>query len=308
MTKLQRISPNAVSGLKDALATVFWFRNDLYRYLKVAVRDDRLLAGIDWAGQYKRDSIEEFVDRLVTQEDKYRHILIHLMGDLSAMGEFPQLRRAEDAEQKIADARAAVELLRRYFEPYEAMILEEEKTRERIEKAKAEAALRRATSTRLAQLKERFYELMSMSDAQRRGFDFETFLRDLFGTFDLDPKASFKRQGEQVDGGFSLSGIHFLMEARWRKDPAERQDLDVFAAKVAGSSENTLGLFISIEGFAKAGVEKHNGSQSALHLMDGGEILAVLEERIDLVELLERKRRHAAMTGEIYFRADDALT
>lgn len=42
--------------------------------------------------------------------------------------------------------------------------------------------------------------------------------------------------------------------------------------------------------------------------MDGGDILAVLDERVDLVKLLERKRRHAAMTGEIYFRANDALT
>ena len=42
--------------------------------------------------------------------------------------------------------------------------------------------------------------------------------------------------------------------------------------------------------------------------MDGGEVLAVLEERIDLVELLSRKHRHASMTGEIYRRADDFLS
>ena len=66
--------------------------------------------------------------------------------------------------------------------------------------------------------------------------------------------------------------------------------------------------FISVEGFASEGVAKHSGRQSALHLMDGGEILAVLEERIDLVELLRRKHRHAAMSGEIYLRADEILS
>lgn len=308
MARPQRISPNAIAALKDALASVFWFKNDLHRYLKAAVRDDRLLAGIDWSGQYKRDSVEQFVDRAVVDEDKHRDGLLHLMADISAMEDFPGLRRAEDRERKMAEAQEAVDRLRRYFKPYEAALLEEEQARARIERAKAEAELKHATSKRLTELRQRFYELMGMDSPHRRGFDFEKFLRELFGTFDLDPKASFKPQGEQVDGGFTLDGTHFLLEARWRKDPAVREDLDVFAAKVAAKSENTLGLFISVEGFAREGIEKHSGRQSALHLMDGGEVLAVLEGRIDLVELLRRKHRHAAMTGEIYLRADQILS
>jgi hypothetical protein len=34
--------------------------------------------------------------------------------------------------------------------------------------------------------------------------------------------------------------------------------------------------------------------------MDGADLMAVLEERIDFVTLLLRKNRHAAQTGEIY--------
>lgn len=36
------------------------------------------------------------------------------------------------------------------------------------------------------------------------GVALEPFLRELFDTFDLDPKASFKISGEQIDGGFTL--------------------------------------------------------------------------------------------------------
>jgi len=35
-------------------------------------------------------------------------------------------------------------------------------------------------------------------------------------------------------------------------------------------------------------------------LMDGTDLMAVFEERIDLVTLLLRKKRHAAQTGNIY--------
>jgi hypothetical protein len=307
VAKFQRISANAIAALKDALAAVFWYRNDLYRYLKASVPDQRLLAGIGWSEQYKRDSIEEFIDRLGASDDQNREVLLHLMADISAMDDFPALHRTEDRDQKVADAKEAVERLRTYFKPYEAALLEEEQARARIEQKKAEGELKRATSTRLAALKARFYELLAMDNPQRRGFDFEPFLRELFNTFDLDPKASFKPRGEQVDGGFTLDGTHFLLEARWRQDAAERGDLDIFKAKVEGKAENTLGLFISVEGFSPEGVEMHNGRQSPLLLMDGGEVLAVLEERIDLVDLLRLKHRHAAMTGEIYFTASQIL-
>src|SRR5438128_1951720 len=123
MAPFQRISPNAIAALKDALASVFWFKRDLHRYLKAAVCDDRLFAAIDWNGQYKRDSVEQFVDRTVAHEDKYRDVLLHLMADLSAMDDFPGLRRAEDREQKIAEAQEAVDRLRRYSKPYEAALL-----------------------------------------------------------------------------------------------------------------------------------------------------------------------------------------
>jgi len=307
MAQSVRISPNAVTALKDALASVFWFKNDLHRYLKAAITDGELLLGIDWQGQYKRDSINEFVDRLMRDEHRHRDVVLRLMSDIVAMDDFPALRRAEDAEKKVAEAEEAVERLRRYFKPYEAALLEEEQARTRIAATQARAQQRQATSKRLAELKGRFFELVALDNPQRRGFAFEPFLRDLFDTFDLDPKASFKPRGEQVDGGLTLDQTHFLLEARWRKDLATREDLDVFAAKVARSAENTLGLFISVEGFAPEGIDMHDGQQSALILMDGADLLAVLDERIDLVELLRRKHRHAAMTGEIYTRADQIL-
>ena len=111
---------------------------------------------------------------------------------------------------------------------------------------------------------------------QARGFALEPFLRHVFDAFDLDPKASFKITGEQIDGGFTLDGEHFILEAKWEDSPADRAALDVFAAKVHRRSENTLGLFVAINGFSDAAVEAHSQPRSELILMDGADLYAVL--------------------------------
>jgi hypothetical protein len=41
--------------------------------------------------------------------------------------------------------------------------------------------------------------------------------------------------------------------------------------------------------------------------MDGSDLMAVLEGRIDLVQLLLRKRRTASETGNIYLRIHEVL-
>lgn len=42
-------------------------------------------------------------------------------------------------------------------------------------------------------------------------------------------------------------------------------------------------------------------------LMDGSDLMAVLDGRIDLPELLYRKKRHASLTGNIYLKINEVL-
>lgn len=69
----------------------------------------------------------------------------------------------------------------------------------------------------------------------------------------------------------------------------------------------TFGLFIAFEGFEPTAVTKHSGRRLPLLLVHGGDLLAVLEQRFDLAQLLRAKRRHAAMAGEIYRTAAQSL-
>lgn len=309
MTHTQRISPNAVGALKQALTAAFWRKKDLLAWLRSAVDDQQTLSGIDWldADVPKRDSVEIFVDRLAARQDVYRDQLLRLMADLVAMDDFPQLAWTDDAERKITEAKATIARLKTYMQPYEAQLAAAEADRQRIGRAREEAKLARASVQAIELLKTRYFELLAFSDARARGLAFEPFLRELLDVFDLDPRGAFKITGEQLDGGLTLDDFHFLLEAKWQKDPTPRADLDIFRAKVQEKAENTLGLLISIEGFQDTAVSKHSGRGSPLLLMDGGDLLAVLERRMGLPDLLRAKRRHAAMTGEIYRTAFQIL-
>jgi hypothetical protein len=305
----QRVSANAIHALKEALTAAFWFKKDLYNYAKAAVAGEpTFLAGIGWTDTdtLKRDSVSTFVDRLVREQDDYQDLLTALLVDVANMSAFPQLVRVEDSAAKIKAAKEAVAHLKSLVRPYEQALAEQQAAREKIAATRAEAADQRATKLRLAELKARYLEIVQMQP-RPRGFALEPFLRDLFDTFDLDPKASFKISGEQIDGGFTLDSEHFILEAKWEETPADRAALDIFAAKVDRKSENTLGLFVAVSGFNDAAIEAHSKPRSQLILMDGADLYAVLDDRIDLRELLRRKRRHAAMTGDIRLTAAKIL-
>jgi len=301
----QRISANALQALTDGLATIVWYKNDLRSYLVAATGDPTLVASLDWT--YKRRAADEVVQRMASDQERYREMLIRLMVDVAALDDFPKLRGIEDSDKKLAEAKAAVAELRKYTKPYEAELLEQEKARERIAEARAEGEEKRSFKDRLAVLMKRYGELVVMDDPQARGRALEPLLRDLFALFDLDPRAAFVLRGEQIDGSFSLGETHFLLEAKWTQDPANRAVLSIFKDKVQGKIENTLGLLVSINGFQESAVEHHSGPGAQMLLMTGSDLYLVLDGRVDLAELLRRKLRHASQTGEILLEASEIL-
>lgn len=165
-----------------------------------------------------------------------------------------------------------------------------------------------AVRKKLELLKMRYMSLISTTSPQTRGFELEKIMYDLFEIFDLDPKAAFKNIGEQIDGAFSLDSTEFLFEAKWQKELVNKADLAIFTDKVRSKLENTLGVFLSINGFSKEGVTAHQAGGTSIFLMDGADLMAVFEERIDFISLLLRKKRHAAQTGNIYYTYYEMVT
>jgi hypothetical protein len=85
------------------------------------------------------------------------------------------------------------------------------------------------------------------------GYRLEKLLRTLFELCDPDPRASFKIVGEQIDGAFTFEGTDYLFEGKWQQELVSAADLDILAGKVSRKLDNTLGLFLSVNGFSEDG-------------------------------------------------------
>jgi hypothetical protein len=216
------------------------------------------------------------------------------------------LKRVDDGERKYADAVEALDTLRQQVEPYRQLRSEEQEADRRREADRAKAEIQQAMAEKLDQLKQLFFEIVAQ-EPQRRGYSLERFLNELFALFDIDAKAPFKIFGEQIDGAFTFEGNEFLLEAKWRQERSETADLDSFAGKIGRKLDNTLGLFLSMNGFQDSAVELHSQGRAVMILMDGADLSAVVEGRIELPELISRKRQHAARTGDIYLKAYEII-
>lgn len=86
-------------------------------------------------------------------------------------------------------------------------------------------------------------------ERQARGYRLEKLLADLFRANELEYTGSTRQLREQVDGSFHFRGFTYLVEARWRNQPPDKEDLAGFKMKVDGKLESTRGLFISMAGF-----------------------------------------------------------
>jgi hypothetical protein len=294
----KKYSAVAVQGLKEALCSIYWYKSDLKSFLRHALSNQTILGKADW-DSYKRQIVSDIVDALLADETRNADDLERLFREVCKFQSFRHLEQLEDGAKKARIAKESVEALRKLVTTHEQVLDDEKQIEERRKKAAQKLAQSTAVIAKLQELKERFMGMLTQSDAQKRGFELERLMYDLFQLFDLDPKASFRNLGEQIDGAFHLEATDFLFEGKWQKEPIGTQDLDGFAAKVNRKLDNTLGLFFSLNGFSPTAVAAHSTGRPVVLLMTGEDLMAVLEGRIDFVSLLLRKRRHAALTGQI---------
>lgn len=296
----KQLSPAGIMALKEALCSVYWYKSDLRGFLNLCLSNPAILNNVNWEN-YKRQIVSDVVDSLVANPTNHLGDLTKICYEICKLSDFSHLKSLDDGPAKVEKARSAVNQLRQLIEPHQEVKREQDEIKKRQEVAAQKLRNNAAVRQKLESIKNKYMGLISSSDPQGRGFDLERLMYELFELFDLDPKASFKNLGEQLDGAFSLDGTEFLFEAKWHKELVNKASLAAFSDKVRTKLENTLGVFLSINGFSPDGVAAHQAGGASILLMDGGDLMAVLEERIDFVSLLLRKKRHAAQTGNIYY-------
>ena len=303
---MKKISAVAVNALKEALANIYWYKSDLRSFLLSVISDSNLLSRINWQ-DYKINICSNLINYMQLHEETYQNDLLRLITEIIKMTDFSHLEKLDGGKEKALTAKKAVMALKSiantFVDQQEKLDKLEQKRREQYEKTLKNQEMKK----QLEKIKAEYFLLISSDDPNSRGFKLEKVIKGLFQIFDLDPKASFRIVGEQIDGAFTFENTDFLFEAKWTKELISIEDLDAFSGKLSRKLENTLGLFLSINGFSEDAIKAHTTGRKLMILMDGSDLMAVLEERIDLIELLYRKKRFASQTGNIYLRIHEIM-
>ncbi len=295
-----------VSGMKDAAVKVFWTKSDLRSMLTIAGVDQTLINAQDWE-RYKYHMLSPIIDALNCTESGIGP-LRRILHEILRYKKCDHLLRFNDGKKLKREAENALERLRALVKEHDTAKVTEEEEREarrrRIEEAKKE----RAFQEKLADLKNRYMDLLGEGNEDKRGYALEKLLNQLFELFELAPHAPFKRHGEQIDGAFVLDREHFLLEAKWQRHQPNLGDLRDLDGAVSSSLDNTVGLFVSVYGLAPQAVSGYiQGNRPRIICMDGSDLMLVVEARIDLPELLFRKRELAAQRRMIFVTANDIV-
>lgn len=303
MSITKKISTTSILALKEALVAIFYRKKDLRQFIELTIENTTIVSTIDWADNVKYESVSQLIDRMVKRQDLYQTDLLKLVQEVGNMTDFSHLNYWEkETPGLINKAKIAVERLRQQAKGHFDTIEELKKAEERREINKEKLNNSIAYQQKLDELRMEFYEISSNSNSQQKGYQFEKFLNKLFNFFDLDPKSAFKVVGEQIDGAFTFDNADYLLEAKWQEKSIIAADLYTFGGKIQGKLKNTLGLFISLGTYSSECTETGSPILKSMILMNGTDLMQVLEGRIRLNDMILIKRRHASQTGDIYYQ------
>jgi len=299
----KKISANSILALKDALVAIYYRKKDLRQFIELTIENSVIVSTIDWTDNLKYESVSQLIDRMVKRQDFYQTDLLKLIQEVGNMNDFSHLEYWEKENKGlIKKAEISVAKLRQQAKGHFEIIEELKKAEERRENNKEKLKDSIAYQQKLDELKIEFFQIASNTNSQQKGFQLEKFLNKLFNFFDLDPKSAFKLIGEQIDGAFTFDNADYLLEAKWQEKPIIAADLYTFGGKIQGKLKNTLGLFISLGPYSSECTETGSPILKSMILMDGMDLMQVLDGRVRLNDLILIKRRHASQTGDIYYQ------
>ncbi len=151
----------------------------------------------------------------------------------------------------------------------------------------------------LRKLHARFLDLEAYSP-QRRGYEFQHLLKDLFRVYELNPIENIVVPGEQIDLVLTIKPMMTVMvEAKWESAPVKASEVSVFYTKLEARSPRIIGLIVSMSGLSKGAENavKSMRQKRTIIAMDRPEIESVIEGEINFITLLEEKVRNAEELG-----------
>jgi len=275
--------------MKESVINLFWKKEDVRGLFRRCAVPNDLITSQDW-NAYKYYIVTPVLDRLNSSEEGLGP-LRRILQETLEYTDGDHLLWLQDGQKRKREAERCLEHLRLLVKDYDAMRRTEQEQRESRQRQAQEGQGKAAFNTRLVDIYQRFLAYHQNPNRQQRGYALEEILYDIFLLFELNPQSAFRRTGEQIDGAFYQDGSHFLLEAKWTSSPSNLSDLRDLDGAVSSSLDNTLGLFVSLNGFTQEALDSYaQGNRPKLICMDGMDLMAVLSTQIDLNDLLKRKR------------------
>ncbi len=150
-------------------------------------------------------------------------------------------------------------------------------------------------------LPKEFESLKHQTDPHRRGYDFQPFVGRLFQAqhFKVEKKARAARP-RQIDLFASRGTEVYLIETKWRKDPANIDDVESLFTRLAAVPASVTGILVSYVGFTKEVVTRvKNKSDRPVLLVSGLEIENALGWSGNFLKLLRDKKQALLVNREV---------
>ncbi len=284
--------------MKDCILALLWPRKDIVSFFLdhgCTKSDVESVANFELDQLSRAKIVDQVFDRLSTLPDgglgQFRAMLQALLiwshFDPYYFDELHKLDR------KTADQR--LQHLRQLQEIRDARIQQD-----RLRRELARSAAQKPSRT-MQELRDQFLGLYNGHDSpQARGYKFEKILMDLAKNSNLETTEPFRVHGEQIDGALKFDGEHYLIEAKWQDKAASNEPLYQFAGKIEGKMYGR-GIFVSVHGFSNPVVSSLTvGKAIKTVLVDGEDLVLVLEEHLTMAEMIDAKVKAAQTRGLIY--------
>lgn len=301
---IRKLTLDLKNSIKDCLLNLIFRKQDLYDFLKSSNLSSSDLRGVD-VNDTKSQMIDVMFTNIESRSDKGALQIKSIIGNIVDWSDFGS-HWFQNGTLNPDEARASIERLKK-------LIGEKTKKDEELQKIKERKETLKKQQERIASFKKLygdFTTLCSMSEsAQQRGYELEKLLVSIFNYFGIEVYKAFKLKGEQIDGSFKFDGQNYTFEAKWQDQVSAVNSLYAFAMKIETNNLYPRGVFLSIGGYSKEAVEIITKNKKPnLILFDAQDLIAVLEERISLNELLQHKIRFAqSKGGNIYINAGELL-
>ncbi|MFB0845270.1 hypothetical protein [Paenibacillus oleatilyticus] len=259
----------------------------------------------------KREIASTIIAAIVNHSN-YEKIIYSIIKTASEWNQFHLADNEYEARATVQKAREVLDVLD-LWEEKEAR--QRQQAREKAEKEKY--VQKEKELIKQLQLLLLMYDSISGKNEhpQSRGTMLEDIVNRLFNAYDLTEQLTvlqaFRRNnnGEQIDGAFKLDGWHYIVEMKWTSQVSGIRELDSLLGKVSRSGKQTMGVFISINGWSSHVVDllKQNPEKS-IFLMSGYDLRLALTKQVDLIRMLHIKLSKLNLEAEPFVGAESMLS